>query len=355
VTGKTGHGPADLAWPPTLAGLDVPAWEVVDLDQSTRSSNDQRGQGPTVRIARAAQGKTPSTLDDFDLYVTDQADPPAPWISGGDDALSGLLGAIDRAPIASVVLVQLLRMGDSLDRRNAVIAESLAYGALQDGPEHTDWLHSNTAPTSRDVADDEASESEDRVLVHRTEDRLEVMLNRARKRNAIDVRMRDALVDALSIAAVDPAISVVEVRGSGSNFSSGGDLSEFGMTPNPTVAHMVRSGRSLPLAALEIESRLTSFVHGETVGAGVELAAFSGRLVAALETTFRLPEIAMGLIPGAGGTVSISRRVGRCRTAALAISGAVLTADAAQRWGLVDEVVPFSDFETEIDESAHFE
>ncbi len=341
MTGLTGHRPGDQAWPLSLAGLDYPAWELVDLDRSTRSYNNHRALGPTVRIARAALGKTPTALDDFDLYVTDQTDPPEPWISGGDDALAGLIAAIDRAPIASVVLVQLLRMGETLDRSNAVIAESLAYGALQNGPEHSDWLSSNAASSSRDVADHAGSQADDRVLVHRSEDRLEVTLNRARKRNAIDVRMRDALVDALSIAAVDPAIEAVALRGAGPTFCSGGDLSEFGMTPNPAVAHIVRSGRSLPLAVLQIESRLTSYVHGETVGAGVELAAFSGRTVAAPGTTFRLPEIAMGLIPGAGGTVSITRRVGRCRTAALAIGGAAVSADTAQRWGLVDEVVPF--------------
>jgi enoyl-CoA hydratase/carnithine racemase len=53
---------------------------------------------------------------------------------------------------------------------------------------------------------------------------------------------------------------------------------------------------------------------------------------------FELPEVGMGLVPGAGGTVSLPRRIGRQRTAWLALSGARLDADTALAWGLVDEI-----------------
>jgi enoyl-CoA hydratase/carnithine racemase len=99
----------------------------------------------------------------------------------------------------------------------------------------------------------------------------------------------------------------------------------------------VRSARSLPLGALACSSKLTCFVHGAAIGAGVELAAFAQRLVASSDATFGLPEVAMGLIPGAGGTVSIARRIGRERLAALAITGDRIDAAAAAAWGLVDE------------------
>jgi enoyl-CoA hydratase/carnithine racemase len=78
--------------------------------------------------------------------------------------------------------------------------------------------------------------------------------------------------------------------------------------------------------------------HGPCVGAGIELAAFAGRVVASPGTTVRLPEVGMGLIPGAGGTVSIPRRIGRWRTLYLALSGRDLDAATAARWGLVDEI-----------------
>jgi enoyl-CoA hydratase/carnithine racemase len=60
--------------------------------------------------------------------------------------------------------------------------------------------------------------------------------------------------------------------------------------------------------------------------------------VARPDATFRLPEIAMGLVPGAGGTVSLPRRIGRERTAWLALSGQAIDAPTALDWGLVDTI-----------------
>ena len=66
--------------------------------------------------------------------------------------------------------------------------------------------------------------------------------------------------------------------------------------------------------------RVHAELHGTCLGAGIELPAFAGRVVAWPDTTFRLPEVAMGLVPGAGGTVSLPRRIGRQRTAWLGSS-----------------------------------
>jgi enoyl-CoA hydratase/carnithine racemase len=74
------------------------------------------------------------------------------------------------------------------------------------------------------------------------------------------------------------------------------------------------------------------------VGSGIELPAFAGRVLAAPDTQVRLPELALGLIPGAGGTVSITARIGRHRTALLGLTGAPVDADTALAWGLVDEL-----------------
>jgi enoyl-CoA hydratase/carnithine racemase len=76
------------------------------------------------------------------------------------------------------------------------------------------------------------------------------------------------------------------------------------------------------------------------VGSGVELAAFAGRVVAHPDTTFSLPELSMGLLPGAGGTVSLPGRIGRHRTAWLMLTGHRIDARTAQAWGLVDEIDP---------------
>ncbi|MFZ0833281.1 MAG: enoyl-CoA hydratase/isomerase family protein, partial [Mycobacterium sp.] len=74
------------------------------------------------------------------------------------------------------------------------------------------------------------------------------------------------------------------------------------------------------------------------LGSGLEMAAFCGRVEADPQSQFGLPELALGLIPGAGGTVSITRRIGRWRTAYLVLSGKSVTASTALVWGLVDVV-----------------
>ena len=87
-----------------------------------------------------------------------------------------------------------------------------------------------------------------------------------------------------------------------------------------------------------LKHRITAHLHGACMGSGIELPAFAGRVLAAADTRIALPEIQLGLIPGAGGTVSLPRRVGRHRTALLALSGTVIDAPTALGWGLVDEL-----------------
>jgi enoyl-CoA hydratase/carnithine racemase len=66
------------------------------------------------------------------------------------------------------------------------------------------------------------------------------------------------------------------------------------------------------------------------------MAAFCGRVQAAPDSVFGLPELSLGLIPGAGGTVSVTRRIGRWRTAYLVLSGRTVDTDTALAWRLVD-------------------
>jgi len=80
-------------------------------------------------------------------------------------------------------------------------------------------------------------------------------------------------------------------------------------------------------------------LHGACIGAGIELPAFAARVEATSDAWFQLPEVGMGLIPGAGGCVSIPRRIGRQRTNELAITGRKLSVQEALDWGLVDAIV----------------
>ena len=212
------------------------------------------------------------------------------------------------------------------------MAKSSAYSVLQSGPEFAAWRVAHPVRSDRDEGA--------RVRVDRAGDALILTLTRPGRPNALDAPMRDALVDALDLAAADPAIARVELRGEGRAFCAGGDLDEFGTRPDPATAHLVRLERSVGHVLSTLRKPVTTYLHGTCMGSGIELAAFTDTVVAAEDTQIALPEIGLGLVPGAGGTVSLPRRIGRLRTAWLAFSGSTIDAETAQRWGLVDELVP---------------
>jgi enoyl-CoA hydratase len=246
-----------------------------------------------------------------------------------------LVTSIEAAPVAAMVLVQVLRATEAMEIAPALVVESLAYATLQAGSEFRQWL----TRTPRPAADREVDPGP-AVSVGRHGAHLHLRLNRPARRNALSVEMRDALVEALELVELDPSIASVTLSGAGSCFSAGGDLSEFGSAADPALAHAVRSTRPVAQLLARCAPRLRFHVHGAAVGAGLEIAAFGAHLEATPETFFQLPEIRFGLIPGSGGCVSIPRRIGRLRTAHMALSGRRIDAHTACEWGLVDKLVP---------------
>jgi hypothetical protein len=236
-----------------------------------------------------------------------------------------------RFPQASLVLGQVLRASEGLPVGAALDVESFAYSMLLGGTEFRRWL---------DGRGDRAlpSLAAEPVLARREGDRLLITLNRPERRNAYGRQLRDALTETLRVAALDRSVSRVVLDGAGPSFCSGGDLAEFGTAPDVVTAHFVRTLAGAAGLVSELRDRIEVQVHGPCVGAGVELPAFAGTVTAAAGTTFRLPEVGMGLIPGAGGTVSIPRRIGRWRTFYLALAGQSLDLDTALAWGLADSV-----------------
>lgn len=252
----------------------------------------------------------------------------------GDDALGALVAAVEAHPIAATSLALLLRGAAHRSVDDGLAAESAVYSVLQAGPEFATWR----ASRPRRVRTDDAEP----IRLERHGAELGITLQRPHVHNALNTAMRDRLVDAFGLVALDPTITEVHLRGAGPSFCAGGDLDEFGSFREPASAHLVRLQRSAGRAIAAVGERVTAHLHGACVGSGIELPAFAAHVVADPSTLISLPEVSLGLVPGAGGTVSLPRRIGRHRTARLALTGERLDAHTARAWGLVDTVEDLS-------------
>ncbi len=312
-----------------LTAADLSQWpssETADLVKST----------PAVMVASVPDDRDPADApklaeicDPFDIVLA-SGDLEVPLAVAADE-VDQIAAAAAVSPAAAVALVQLLRLSQDRSTADGLVAESLAYSTLQSGPQFQGWLASQP---SRLVPDN----PEPAVLAERAGSTLRLTLNRPERHNAFSAEMRDGLVEQLRAAWADPTLDGIVLDGTGPTFCSGGDLAEFGTTPDPGTAHRVRSVRSAAFWIDRLAAKIRAMVHGTCVGAGVELPAYAHDVAAHPDTTFRLPEVAMGLVPGAGGTVSIARRIGRQRLGYFALTNTEIDATTALSWGLIDRI-----------------
>ena len=333
---------ADLTSPfglEDLATADVPL-VAADLCEGIDSAPDdalRRALASVRAVTVAVLGPDPDrfTAELAELFDIVLAPPgfagTAVDVSDVGAAVDEIAAAVAAHPQASVALVELLRIGAYERVPQGLVLESLTYSTLQAGPEFRSWLQ---ARGPKELPEETGTP----VIVERQGTALVLTLNRPARANAFVAAMRDALVEALRTAAADPTVEGVVIVGAGASFCSGGDLAEFGTTPDPAIGHATRVTRSAGWWIDHLAHDVRVHLHGHCIGAGIELPAFAGTILAAPDARSRLPEVSMGLVPGAGGTVSIQRRIGRHRTAWLALTGAELTAEQALSCGLVDRI-----------------
>lgn len=268
----------------------------------------------------------------FDILLCEKTDPPLPWIGTRDvdGAIAKLRTAVADNPIATMTLAMVLRRSADIGFEAALTMESLAYSTLLAGREFAHWRQTTRRQTR-------AASATPRVRLEMN-GALHIVLSRPEARNALDARMRDELVEAFEFALAESDTRDIVLRGDGLAFCAGGDLDEFGTATDVGAAHLIRMQQS-PVSLLhKLSPRVTARLQGACIGAGIELPAAAAKIAAARDSWFRLPEVSMGLIPGAGGTVTITRRIGRHRTCFLALTGEKLDAETAFAWGLVDSL-----------------
>jgi 3-hydroxyacyl-CoA dehydrogenase len=151
--------------------------------------------------------------------------------------------------------------------------------------------------------------------------------------NALSATVRAGLLEALTQASADPAIKVIILRAAGRSWSAGADIREFGgASGEPELPDLC--------ARVAAEAKpVIAVLHGAALGGGLELALAARLRIAAPETQIGLPEVSLGLLPGAGGTQRLPRLIGAKAALGLMLSGLPVTAERAEAMGLVDAVV----------------
>ncbi|MCF8571926.1 enoyl-CoA hydratase/isomerase family protein [Gordonia sp. HY002] len=319
---------------------------VVDID-TVNAPPDTVGEfggvvvGVTDSGAASAGSVAQAWLDHASFTITSgqATDRRIVHVESIDDTIATLDDRHSQYPVAATVCDDVLRaqparVPTASDTRRGLTIESLAYSTLQGGREFAGWLH-DQGPRVR-------HEQDDPVVLHRDGPELEIRFNRPDRHNAFSNALRAGLIDGLRVALADDTVGAVTFTGNGPSFCSGGDLREFGLLTDPADAHLARTRYSpaILLAALadRLGPALHARVHGAVLGSGLEMASFCGTVTAEPGAVFGLPELRLGLLPGAGGTVSVPRRIGRWRTAYLVLSGAQIDVHTAADWELIDGI-----------------
>lgn len=169
-----------------------------------------------------------------------------------------------------------------------------------------------------------------------------VTLDRREALNALDFALLAELAATLHALDEDPACRCAVITGEGTRaFAAGADIRELGVQSTATLD--AGSGFAPWDTFREIGIPLVAAVRGFALGGGCELAMLCDVVIAGDDAVFGQPEIKLGVMPGAGGTQRLPRRIGRARAMDLVLTGRSIDAHAAESMGLVSRVVPAAD------------
>ncbi len=171
-----------------------------------------------------------------------------------------------------------------------------------------------------------------------------ITLNRPERMNAFTWDMVDAWAAALLEAQRDDNVHVVIVTGAGKAFCSGGDINNMGerteRTPLQRKSELAGHVHRIPLALEAMDKPVIAAVNGAATGAGMDLALQCDLRFAAATARFGETYVRVGLVPGAGGTWFLPRLVGTAKALELFWTGELISAEEAERIGIVNRVVP---------------
>ena len=165
-------------------------------------------------------------------------------------------------------------------------------------------------------------------------------INRPKTLNALDLPTLDALEAAVRKAATDPAVQVIVFTGAGRAFVAGGDIAD--LDSRLGLAHYLEFGERIHEVFRQIEALdkpTIAAINGWALGGGTELLLCTDLRIAAASAMIGVPEITLGLFPGAGGSQRLMRQIAPCKAREMMFLGERISAAEAERLGLVNQVV----------------
>jgi 2-(1,2-epoxy-1,2-dihydrophenyl)acetyl-CoA isomerase len=171
-----------------------------------------------------------------------------------------------------------------------------------------------------------------------------ITLNRPDRMNAFTTEMLGAWADALIECQRNDDVHVVILTGAGKGFCSGGDIGNMGdrgaQTPLSRKNELAKMIHRVPLAMADLDKPVIAALNGAAAGAGLDMALLCDLRYAAESARLGETYVRVGLVPGAGGTWTLPRRVGTAKALEMFWTGDLLDAREAERIGLVNKVLP---------------
>jgi enoyl-CoA hydratase/carnithine racemase len=180
------------------------------------------------------------------------------------------------------------------------------------------------------------------TVLTRNEDGVAIVsLNRPERHNALDDATAAELRAALAAAIESADARVILLRGEGPSFCSGRDTTQLGQRARDESDYaFVRRAQDGRLAMLDAPKPIVAALKGHVIGGGMEMALACDVRVAATDVKLRLPEVLYGILPDTGGTQLLGSLIGPSRTKYLVMSGDAIDGALAEKWGVVDFLVP---------------
>jgi enoyl-CoA hydratase len=182
-----------------------------------------------------------------------------------------------------------------------------------------------------------------------------ITLHRPEKLNALDPEMLTALEAGLSMLEQRTDIRVVILQATGEKaFCVGADINAWtALSPLQMWSEWIRHGHRVFSRLQQLRQPVICAIQGLAFGGGLELALACDIRIATETARFAMPEVKLGTVPGWGGTTRLPELIGKGRALQMILSGEPIAAAVAERWGLVNEVVPTDRLNARVEELAN--